>query len=356
MSIRAYPFGSTADGQTVTAYEITAENGMRAEILDLGCIINRLFVPDRAGNVSDIVLGCDTAEDTQKSPYFGAVIGRYGNRIAKGQFTLDDQSYQLHCNDGINHLHGGDCGFNQKKWKVDDYDPAGSSLSFSYISVDGEENYPGTVDMQVTYGLGDSALTILYHATTDAPTILNLTNHSYFNLAGHDSGAIGEQSIQLFAANVALVDDTMIPTGEALPVAETAFDFTSSRTIADAMKAGENDPRINTPSCRGGFDHNFFLDKSVGLGLVGEAFDPASGRVMTVISDQPCVQFYTANFLGDANVKGKDGAVYANHSAYCLETQHAPDSPHHPEWPSTVLRPGAEYDSVTIYRFSTRDN
>ena len=353
MSIRSYPFGQTASGDAVTAYEITSQDGLRAEVLDFGCILNRLYVPDRQGQLADIVLGCDTMDDVMASPHFGSTIGRYGNRIARGHFSLEGNAYQLNCNNGNNHLHGGHVGLDRRMWRVDAYDPAGHSLVFHYTSMDGEERYPGTMDIVVSLSLSGRSLTLMYHATTDQPTIINLTNHSYFNLAGHHSGSILAQQVQIDADTYTAVDEELIPVGDTPSVASSAFDFRQLRAIGAAMEDGKNHPQLQWPACKGGFDHNFVLNKGMGLEWAAQACDPASGRRMTVITDQPGIQFYTANAL--SGVKGKEGAIHEKNAAFCMETQHAPDSPNHPEWPSVALLPGRDYDSVTIYQFSTID-
>lgn len=351
MSIRSYPFGTMSDGRPVTAYEITAGE-CRAEILDLGCIVNRLYLPDKNGKVEDIVLGCDTVEDLMASPHFGAAIGRYGNRIDKGHFVLDGKEFQLPCNDNGNHLHGGANGFDRLLWKAEPYNADGQSICFSYTSPAGEANYPGTLDVSVSYSFTESGLTIVYHAETSDATPVNLTNHSYFNLAGEGSGDVKQQQFQIFASEALEGREDLIPTGDSIHVEGTAFDFREMRSLADAMAAGEQDPQLQLPACGGGFDHNFILDKGIGMELAAEAYDPVSGRHMTVMTDQPGMQFYTGNALKD--VAGKGGKRYGKHDAFCMETQHFPDSPNHPEWPTTILRPNEEYDSVTVYRFDVR--
>lgn len=353
MSISAYSFGRTNDGKEVTAYLIENKSGLKAEILDLGCIVNKLFTPDKNGDFADVVLGCDNPQDHAKSPYFGAVIGRYGNRIKAGKFTLNGVEYQLNCNDNGNHLHGGNIGFNQKIWNVDEYDPDGNKLCFCYVSPDGEENYPGTLQVTVEYELGENYLNIHYSAETDKDTILNLTNHSYFNLAGHNAGKIDAHKVRILADQYSEADEQLILTGRDLSVEGTGYDLRELKSISEAMETGKNTPQMQSAASKGAFDTNYPLSKGGNYDLLAEVYEPESERVMKVYSDQPCVQFYSGNSMSE--VSGKNGAVYGMREGLCLETQHYPDSPNFPQWPTTVLKAGEKFDSETKYQFSVRD-
>jgi len=301
-------------------------------------------VPDKAGKMADIVLGCKTlAEYEAGHPYFGALIGRYGNRIAKGKFTLDGVEYTLAVNNGANHLHGGLVGFDKKVWKAEQVKTADSvGVKLTYVSTDMEEGYPGTLTSTVVYELtNNNELKIDYTATTDKPTILNLTHHGYFNLAGHDAGDILDHAMMIAADRYTPVDEGLIPTGELAPVAGTVMDFTKPTAIGARIKDVQG----------GGYDHNYVLTSGGGkMALAARVADPKTGRVMEVLTTEPGVQFYTGNFLDGTN-KGK-GTVYNKHAAFCLETQHYPDSPNKPDWPSVVLRPGQTYRHATVYRFS----
>jgi aldose 1-epimerase len=346
MDIPKGSFGTTKDGQAVDIYTLKNANGAMAKITNYGGIVTELYMPDKAGKMADIVCGFKTlAEYEAGHPYFGSLIGRYGNRIAKGKFTLDGKEYTLATNNNaINHLHGGDVGFDKKVWSAqaigtDD----GVGLKLTYVSPDGEEGYPGTLTSTVTYVLTNAnELRISYKATTDKPTILNLTHHGYFNLTGHDSGDILDHVMMITADNYTPVDATLIPTGEIKPVAGTPMDFTKPTAIGARIDQVE-----------GGYDINFVLNNSTGtMALAAKVTDPKSGRVMEVLTTEPGLQFYTGNFL-DGTKKGK-GATYNQHAALCLETQHFPDSPNKPQFPSVVLRPGETYTHETIYRFSAR--
>lgn len=354
MSIQEKSFGKMPDGTDIKAYAIKNGNSIEAEIVTLGCAINRLRVPDRNGYMSDIVLGCDTPIDLWESPCFGAAIGRFGNRIKHGRFILDGVEYQLNQNNNGNHLHGGNVGFHHRIWQTLPYDADGNSISFSYISPDGEEKYPGTLKVTIMYSLGVDHIEIRYTAQTDKATILNLTNHSYFNLAGHASGSIENHEIRIAASQYSEADDNLILTGVNLPVEGTGCDFRKFASIRHGMDMGcvLNTKQMLSPSCKGGYDTNFPLDKGSEYALAAEAYDPSSGRTMQVLTDQPCLQFYTGNFM-DA-IKGKDDVIYGFRGGLCLETQKYPDSPRFPQWPSCVLRPGEVYESKTTYRFSTR--
>ena len=355
------PFGVLPDGRGVTSYTLRNSGGMEVVAINYGATLTHLRVPDAAGNSGDVVLGFDTLEGyLADPPYFGAVVGRYGNRIAAGRFTLDGVEYELATNNGPNHLHGGDVGFDKVLWDVEvleigsdaEAGPAGA-LRMTYVSFDGEEGYPGTVTTQVTYTLGDdNALTVDYAITTDAPTPVNVTQHTYFNLAG--GGDVLGHELTLMADRFTPVDSTLIPTGEIEPVAGTPFDFTRAKPIGRDINS-----ESEQISFGGGYDHNFVLNRDDGdaagehLILAAEVFDPGSGRVLQVRTTEPGVQFYSGNFL-DGTITGKDGGPYEYRSGFCLETQHYPDSPNQPTFPSTILRPGETYRSQTEFRFSTR--
>jgi len=345
MSITRESWGTTKAGEAVDLYTLENANGMKVKIATYGGIVTELHVSDRDGNPADVVCGFETlAEYEAGHPYFGALIGRYGNRIAKGRFTLDGKEYTLATNNGENHLHGGNVGFDKKVWKAEPVETDNSvGVKLTYVSPDGEEGYPGTLTSTVVYELtADNELKIDYKATTDAPTIVNLTHHGYFNLGGHDSGDILGHVMMIAADRYTPVDEGLIPTGELAPVAGTVMDFTKPTAIGARIKdiAG------------GGYDHNYVLNSQDGsLALAARVSDPKTGRVMEVYTTEPGIQFYTGNFLDGSN-KGK-GAVYNKHAAFCLETQHYPDSPNKPDWPSVVLRPGQTYRHTTVYRFTT---
>jgi aldose 1-epimerase len=335
--------------QTPQTYTLKNRKGMEAVITNYGGILMSLKVPGRTGQIDDVVLGFDKAEDyiTHKDhPYFGALVGRYGNRIGGAQFTLDGKTYRLAANDGKNSLHGGLVGFDKKFWKATQQ---GNTLMLELISPDGEEGFPGELRVQVTYTLtSQNELKIDYRATTNKPTVVNLTNHSYFNLSGHGEKHIRGHILKLNASKYTPVDRGLIPTGELRPVAGTPFDFTKPTPIGARIEAKDEQIQFG-----GGYDHNFVFDKgkTATPQLVGEVLDPVSGRRMEVLTTEPGVQFYTSNGL---SMKGKGGVQYGRHSALCLETQHYPDSPNQPAFPSTVLRPGETYRSSTIFRFSVR--
>lgn len=345
------PFGVTPDGQQVTLYTFANSAGMEARVIDYGGIIVSLRVPDRDGELEDVVLGFDSLEGyVGEHPYLGAIIGRVGNRIANGRFTLDGQEYQLPVNNGPNSLHGGNRGFDKVVWSAEPFENnRGRGLILRYTSADGEEGYPGTLEARVTYTLtDDNELIFDYHATTDAATPVNLTQHSYFNLAGNGEGTILDHEVMLNASRFTPVNRNLIPTGELQPVAGTPFDFTEPTPIGSRIEADNEQLEF-----AGGYDHNFVIDRSAGdsLTLAARVHESTSGRVLEVLTTEPGVQFYTGNFL-DGTLTGKDGAVYERRTGFCLETQHFPDSPNQPEFPSTILRPGEEYRSSTVFRFS----
>lgn len=337
--------------------DLTNANGMRVRVLEHGCTIVGIEVPDRDGRMADVALGfSDAAEYRRRHPYFGCVVGRYGNRIAGGRFSLDGRDYQLATNNAPGgrpcHLHGGEVGFDQRFWSLERNEGGtGSELQLRRVSLAGEEGYPGNLSVGVLYRLtADNALEIEYEATTDASTPVNLTNHSYFNLSGEGSGeTILDHELKLFASNFLPTDAGMIPTGEFRQVAGTPFDFLRPHTIGGRI--GEPDPQLLGA---GGYDHNWVLDSGGGsLALAAEVYDPLSGRVLQAFTTEPGVQVYTGNLL-DGSCVGKSGRAYNRHGGFCLETQHFPDSPNQPAFPSTILRPGKVYRSKTVYRFSTR--
>jgi aldose 1-epimerase len=346
--ISSRPFGKTPEGEQVDLYTITNANGASVAISTYGGVIVSLKMPDRAGKMGDVVLGFDKFEDYLKAgPYFGAIIGRYANRIAHATFTLDGIEYKLAKNNGDNSLHGGTRGFDKRLWIAKEAPLQG--LELHYTSGDGEEGYPGSLSATVTYGLSDNnELQIDYLATTDKETVLNLTNHSYFNLAGQGEGDILQHQVMISADRFTPVDKDMIPTGELRRVAGTPFDFRQTHAIGDRIDAADEQLMLAK-----GYDHNFVLNNAgASLDLVARITDPKSGRAMDVLTTEPGLQFYTANFL-NGSLKGKGGKVYGRRSAFCMETQHFPDSPNRPDFPSTVLESGVPFKSTTIYRFST---
>jgi aldose 1-epimerase len=347
MSANEEAFGQTPDGRQVVLYTLTNPNGLKAKITNFGAILVSLEVPDRNGQLADITLGFDSLEGyINVHPYFGATVGRYANRIGKAQFTLDGVLYKLAANNDENHLHGGIKGFDKAVWKPVECKAESEKtwVKMSYISEDDEEGYPGNMACTVTYTLTkDNELKISYEAETDKSTIVNLTNHSYFNLSGQGTGDILAHELTLNADKYTPVDEGLIPTGEIKNVTDSAMDFTSSMSIGSRIKQVE-----------GGYDHNYVLNGGGGaLALCAEVYEPSSGRVMTIHTTEPGVQFYTGNFL-DGTLTGKSGRVYKKHYGFCLETQHFPDSPNKPNFPTVVLRPGQKYTSETVHKFSTR--
>ena len=333
-------FGTMPDGTVIKRYTLTNKNGLAAKVMDYGAILTELWVPDKSGKIENVVAGFDNLKQyLDGHPFFGATTGRYANRIAKGKFTLDGKEYTLATNNGPNHLHGGRKGFDKQVWKSEAKD---GSVKFTYLSKDVEEGYPGNLDVTVTYTLtDDNELRIDYTGTTDKPTVINLTNHSYFNLAG--SGEVLGHELKIEADRYTPVDQNLIPTGEIAPVKGTPLDFTTAETIGKRI-----DQLKPTP---GGYDHNYVLNsggKSLALAVRGR--EPISGGVMETLTTEPGMQLYTANFV-DGKLTGVGGVRYVKHGAFCLETQHFPDSPNKPNFPSTVLRPGETYETTTIYRF-----
>jgi aldose 1-epimerase len=349
---RREPFGQLADGTQVHRWTLS-RGGTRMKVLSYGGIVQSLELPDRFGRYANVSLGFDTIEAyVAGSPYFGAVIGRYGNRIARGRFTLDGTAYQLPVNDGPNSLHGGDKGFDKRVWDVTPFTAEdGTGLTLRRTSRDGEMGYPGTLDVEVTYTLTDAGeFRIDYAATTDAPTVVNLTNHTYFNLAGEGSGGIYDHELGLAASRYTPVGATLIPTGELAPVADTPFDFQHPKPIGRDIRESHQQMLYGQ-----GFDHNFVLDKGItdAPEPAATVYEPCSGRRMEISTTEPGIQLYSGNFL-DGTLAGTSGSVYRQGDAFCLETQHYPDSPNQPDFPSTVLRPGQTYRSTTIHTFSTR--
>jgi len=348
MSANEEPFGQTTDGRQITLYTLTNPNGIRARIINYGAILVSLEVPDKKGKLADITLGFDKLDGYLKvHPYFGAIVGRYANRIGKAQFMLNGVLYKLAANNPPeNHLHGGIKGFDKAIWKAEEvkFEDNKAWVKLSYISEDEEEGYPGNLACTVTYTLNeDNELKISYEAETDKTTIVNLTNHAYFNLAGQGKGDILGHELMINADNYTPVDEGLIPTGEIRRVHSSPMDFTSPMSIGSRISQVE-----------GGYDHNYVLNSEGGtLALCAEVYEPTTGRVMTIRTTEPGVQFYTGNFL-DGTLTGKDGKVYKKHYGFCLETQHFPDSPNKPSFPSVVLQPGQKYTSESVYKFSTR--
>ncbi len=343
-------FGKTTDGTEVRLFTLTNAHGMTVTISTYGGTITGIQVPDKNGKIGDVVLGFDELSGYQSpaflksGPYFGALIGRYGNRIKGGEFTLDGKTYHLAKNNGPNTLHGGKKGFDKASWTAT---PArstdGQSLTLHYLSKDGEENFPGNLDVTVVYTLtDDNALRLDYTATTDKATVLNLTNHAYFNLGLGQNKDVLAHEVTLPADRYTVVDATLIPTGELKLVKGTPFDFTAPHAIGERI--------AQVP---GGYDHNWVLNSATGPHRAATVYDPASGRTLEVTTDQPGVQFYTGNFL-DGTLKGHGGTVYGKHAGFCLETQHFPDSPNQPKFPTTELKPGQTYHTTTEYKFGVR--
>ena len=339
-------FGKMPDGTPVSIFALTNAKGVEARIIEYGGILVSMKVPDRSGALGDVVLGHDTLADylADSKTYFGALIGRYANRIGGASFTLDGVKYSLPANDGPNSLHGGGQGFDKRVWKGKEL-PDGVELS--YISKDGEAGYPGTLTSVVSYRLTDApGLMIHYTATTDKATVVNLTNHSYWNLKGE--GDILGNLVTINADQYSPVDSNLIPTGQPLPVLNTPFDFREPTKPGAQIRQDDIQLKFGH-----GYDHNWILSNTSGMGLAARVEEPSSGRVMQVYTDQPGIQFYTGNFL-DGTVKGKGGKAATFRSALCLESQHFPDSPNKPSFPSTTLKPGEKYDTTTEFRFSTK--
>ncbi len=350
-AVQKAAFGATKEGAAVEIYTLTNRNGMTARVMTYGATLTELLVPDKAGTAANVVLGFDAIEPYLAGvPYFGSTVGRVGNRIAKGAFTLNGKTYKLATNNGPNHLHGGIKGFDKVVWKAEVVSSSdGQAVKFTYRSPDGEEGYPGTLDAAVVYTLTEAnELRLDYTATTDKATPVNLTNHSYFNLAGEGTGTILDHVMMIAADEMTPVDAALIPTGKLTPVKGTVFDFTTPTAIGARIAQVPIAPPI-------GYDHNYVLRKAEGGGLTlaARVSEPKSGRVMEVRTMEPAIQFYSGNFL-DGTIKNRKGVPYEKHAAFCLETQHYPDSVNHPNFPSTILEPGKTYQTTTVYAFSAK--
>jgi len=349
-AVTSQSFGKMPDGTPVEIYTLS-DGPYEARITNYGGILVSLKVPDHGGKTADVVLGFDQLDGyvannnaATGGAFFGAIIGRYANRIAHGTFTLDGKTYSLPLNNGQNSLHGGPHGFNNVVWKAK---PVANGVELTYLSKDGEAGYPGNLTATVRYTLEKGDLRIEYWASTDKDTVINLTNHSYFNLSGQ--GDILNHQLTLHASRFTPVDSGLIPTGELKPVGGTPFDFRKATAVGARINADDEQLHLAR-----GYDHNWVLDStSAKLAEAAEVYDPSTGRVMKVLTDQPGIQFYSGNFL-DGSIKGKGGTPYQLHAALCLETQHFPDSPNHPKFPSTELKPGQRYHTVTVFSFSTR--
>ncbi len=349
MNLQKQSFGRINDQIVVDLFTLTNANGMSVKLTNYGATIVSLMVPDKSGQIVDVALGFDSVEEYASAPdYFGCIAGRYANRIADGKFAIDGNEHKLAQNDGHNHLHGGHQGFDKRIWKIAEFAPGDQSgLSFTYLSPDGEEGYPGNLNTTVAYTLtNDNALQIRYQATTDQSTVVNLTNHTYFNLAGAGSGDILAHELFIDADIFTHVDQSLIPTGDLQPVTGTPLDFTQSTRIGS---------RINVPHEQllraQGYDHNWVLNKPSGeLGLAAKVCEPRTGITMAIHTTEPGLQFYSGNFMAN-RINGKNGQIYNHRSGFCLETQHFPDSPNQPCFPSTILNPNQIYSQTTIYAF-----
>lgn len=352
IAIEKTTYGKTPEGESVDKYTLKNQKGMEVAIITYGGIITSLKAPNKNGLYEDVVLGYDSlAKYTKSSPYFGAIIGRYGNRIAKGKFSLDSKEYKLATNDGPNHLHGGVKGFDKVVWTaVAIKGDSTASLKLTYLSKDMEEGYPGNMKVVVTYTLtNDNVLEVLYEATTDKKTIVNLTQHSYFNLSANFSQTILDHEIIINADAFIPVDETLIPTGKLADVTNTPFDFREAKTIAKDIEAKDDQLKKGL-----GYDHCWVLNnQNEGFKLAATAYHPESGRLLEIYTDEPGIQFYTGNFL-DGTLPSKTGGTYAQRTGFCLETQHYPDSPNQKDFPSTVLNPGEKYTSKTSFKFSVK--
>ena len=354
-SIRKAPFGATGDGKKVEIYTLTNSAGAEARIMTYGGTVVSLKVPDKKGKFADVVLGYDTLDGYlgNSGTYFGALIGRYANRIAAGKFNLDGKEYVLATNNNANHLHGGVKGFDKVVWTANksSTDKNGANLELSYLSKDGEEGYPGNLSVKVIYTLSENnELKIVYAATTDKDTVVNLTHHSYFNLAGAGGGDVLNHQLQLSADSFTPVRDSgSIPTGELRSVKGTPFDFTVPTAIGARIEQDNDQLKFGN-----GYDHNYVLNKTGNsLTKAATVYEPTSGRVLEVSTTEPGLQLYSGNFL-DGTITGKGEKVYRKHFGFCLEAQHFPDSPNEPKFPATGLKPGQKYSQTTVYKFSTR--
>ncbi len=351
MEIKSASFGQTKEGQEATLYTLTNANGMVVKITNYGATITSILTPDKNGEMGDVALGFDSMQGYQSDaylksgPYFGAIVGRYGNRIAKGRFTIDGQEYTLATNNGAHHLHGGNKGFDKVMWQAEPVSGQ-NALKLTYVSADGEEGYPGQLTSTVTYTLtDDNEIRIDYSATTDKPTHVNLTNHSYFNLAAGQADNAMDHVLTINADRYTVVDDGLIPTGELRPVEGTVMDFRTPQAIGARVEQVEG----------GGYDHNYVLaDQSENMKLAATVYEPTSGRVMEVSTTEPGIQFYSGNFL-DGSITGRSDKKYVHRYGIALETQHFPDTPNQSSFPTTLLNPGETYETTTVYKFSVRE-
>ena len=352
VSITSSDFGTTASGEKVTKYFLENKDGIQVDIITYGGRITSLRTPDKEGSMKNVVLGFDSIEQYEKdNPFFGALIGRYGNRIAKGKFSLDGTEYTLAQNNGENNLHGGVQGFDKKVWEAKTEESEDSvKLILTYLSPDMEEGFPGNLSTTVTYTLNkDNTLDVLYEAETDKTTVVNLTQHAYFNLSGDFSNTILDHLVEIDADSFLPVDGGLIPTGELKPVEGTPFDFREPKLVGEDINAENEQLTLG-----GGYDHCWVLnDQDAGYRSVATAHHPATGRTLEVLTDEPGIQFYTGNFL-DGTLPAPNGGTYAQRSGFCLETQHYPDSPNQPEFPSVTLKPGETYSTKTTFKFSTK--
>jgi aldose 1-epimerase len=351
MNVTKQAFGKMPDGTPVDLYTLTNANGLEAKITTYGGAVVSLLAPDQSGKLDDVVLGLETLEEyIEKSLYFGCITGRYANRIAQGKFTLNDVEYTLAQNDGENHLHGGLKGFDKVVWAAQEISSDdGVGLKLTYLSKDGEEGYPGNLSVEVVYTLTNAdELKIEYLATTDTDTVVNLTNHTYFNLVDGGAGDILGHELMLNAGRFTPIDNTLIPTGELRSVEGTPLDFRQLTLVGARIE--QDDEQLHFA---GGYDHNWVLNSADGsLALAARVQEPTTGRVMEIYTTEPGIQFYSGNFL-DGSITGKGGKVYRKRYGFCLETQHFPDSPNQSHFPSTLLKPGEKYQTTTIYKFST---
>lgn len=351
MSIQKEDFGETADGESIFLYTLENRQGTKVQITNYGAIVVSIFVKDKDGRFDDIVLGFDNLQDyIEDGSYFGAIVGRHANRIDKGKFTLNGVHYELATNEGDNHLHGGEMGFNKKVWKAEVINTQEPGVKLSYLSKDGEEGYPGNLNVNVTYTLTDKdELKIGYHANTDKKTIINVTNHTYFNLQGEGEGDILDHIIKIDADRITPGKEGLIPTGELKEVSGTPFDFREARKIGARIDA--DDPQLDLGP---GYDHNWVLNNwNESLQKVVTLYEPQTKRLMEVLTTEPGMQFYTGNFL-DGTILGKNKKPYKYRSGLCLEADHFPDSPNNPNFPSVILEPDESYTQTTIYRFSVK--
>ena len=354
ISITKSAFGNMADGQEVNQYTLKNEQGMEVSVINYGGRITHLKAPDKNGKYEDVVIGFDSlSQYLENNPYFGALIGRYGNRIANGKFSLDGKEYQLPTNNGPNSLHGGDQGFDKVFWQIEKMheNDDNAALKLTYTSADMEMGYPGTLQVTVIYTLiSDNSLMVKYEATTDKKTVINLTQHSYFNLSGNFNESITDHEVMLAADTYLPVDETLIPTGELRPVENTPFDFREAKAIGKEIGIENEQLKI-----AGGYDHCWVLnDQDSGMRKVASAYHQESGRLLEVFTDQPAIQFYTGNFLdGTLPQRGGNG-MYGHRTGFCFETQHYPDSPNQEDFPTTVLNPGQTYSIATRFKFSTK--